>query len=208
VERLKQKRFIWRAENQRLFDLVRGGRQYLHNEDLITDKEFVALVMDDGSGQRVERLETYDELRAELATRDKRIAELEEGLRDALKRGSFHAEDKENALFGTVARLVGANDRAMAKEAEATKLRAERTERALAQKRIAELEDGARDILYEMDRSCGRDVLVSRIRMDKLASLLSPAKAEPKCAKCGGSRIWHSENGFLDIPCPDCGGTK
>ena len=84
--------------------------------------------------------------------------------------------DAENSLFGTVARLVGANDRAMAKEAEATKLRAERTERALAQKRIAELEDGARDILYEMDRSCGRDVLVSRIRMDKLASLLSLAK--------------------------------
>jgi len=113
--------------------------------------------------------------------------------------------DAENSLFGTVARLVGANDGAMAKKAEATKLRAELT---IRDKRIGELEYGARDILYEMDRSCGRDVLVSRIRMDKLASLLSPAKAEPKCAKCGGSRIWHSENGFLDIPCPDCGGTK
>ncbi len=27
-----------------------------------------------------------------------------------------------------------------------------------------------------------------------------------KCARCGGIKVWHSENGFLDIPCPDCGG--
>ena len=78
VKRLKAEAFIFQAENQRLFDLVRFARHYLHNVNTISDKEFAALVMDDESGQRVMRLETYDQLRAELATRDKRISELEE----------------------------------------------------------------------------------------------------------------------------------
>ena len=78
VKRLKAEAFIFQAENQRLFDLVRFARHHLHNENAISDKEFAALVMDDESGQRVMRLETYDQLRAELATRDKRISELEE----------------------------------------------------------------------------------------------------------------------------------
>ena len=34
------------------------------------------------------------------------------------------------------------------------------------------------------------------------------AYARRDCAKCGGIKVWHSEHGFLDIPCPDCGDGK
>lgn len=53
-----------RAEKQRLFDLVRQQRMELHESGLISDKEYADLAMAKGS---VERLETYDELRSELA---------------------------------------------------------------------------------------------------------------------------------------------
>lgn len=48
----------------RLFDLVRHQRGELHEAELITDEEYVALAAAQGS---VRRLETYDGLRKRLA---------------------------------------------------------------------------------------------------------------------------------------------
>lgn len=55
------------AEVQRLMDLVRHQRAELLRDGLISMDEFAALVSDSENGQRVARLETYDELRAELS---------------------------------------------------------------------------------------------------------------------------------------------
>lgn len=50
------------AERERLLNLVRYCRHQLHDENLITDDEFAAL-LEEGSAAK---LETYDELRAQL----------------------------------------------------------------------------------------------------------------------------------------------
>lgn len=47
----------------RLMDLVRYARQFLHEEGLISDEEFAALVADADSGKRVARLESYTQVR-------------------------------------------------------------------------------------------------------------------------------------------------
>jgi hypothetical protein len=51
---------------ERLTDLVRFARRFLHEAELISDEEFAALVIDSDSGQRVARLEGYDRLRENL----------------------------------------------------------------------------------------------------------------------------------------------
>lgn len=55
------------AESQRAKDLVRFARHFLHDEELISDDEYAAIVQDNENGKRVARLETYDQLRAKLA---------------------------------------------------------------------------------------------------------------------------------------------
>jgi hypothetical protein len=52
------------AMSQRVWDLLRYQRMELHNANLITNEEYAALAFDHPA---VARLETYDELRAELA---------------------------------------------------------------------------------------------------------------------------------------------
>ncbi len=64
------------GEVERLRDLVRYARSYLFNEELISPKEYAALVMDSDNGKRVARLEGYDALRsrvAELEAENKRL---------------------------------------------------------------------------------------------------------------------------------------
>lgn len=60
-----------RAENDRARDLVRYARQFLHEEELISDQEYAELCADHGP-ERVARLQTYDKMRADLATERKR----------------------------------------------------------------------------------------------------------------------------------------
>jgi uncharacterized small protein (DUF1192 family) len=55
------------AENQRLTDLVRYSRHYLHEEQLIDDKEFAGLVADSENSMRVQRLEGYDRIQEKIA---------------------------------------------------------------------------------------------------------------------------------------------
>lgn len=50
-------------ENERLRDLVRYCRHQLHEENLITDEEFAALLDD---GESVARLENYDAMMAQI----------------------------------------------------------------------------------------------------------------------------------------------
>jgi hypothetical protein len=69
--------------HQRLFDLVRYMRSELHEAELITDEEYAWLAaeapMAKGSGSpSPRRLEDYDDVRANLAKADSRIARLEE----------------------------------------------------------------------------------------------------------------------------------
>lgn len=76
--------------HQRLLDLVRFMRIELHEQDLITDEEYAALVADSEKGQRVARLEGYDAMRNALTRAEQEIARLkglgtrEEGLQEAL----------------------------------------------------------------------------------------------------------------------------
>jgi hypothetical protein len=51
---------------ERAMDLVRFDRRYLFDEKLIDEQEYAALVADSESGQRVARLETYDQLRQKV----------------------------------------------------------------------------------------------------------------------------------------------
>lgn len=62
------------AHNQRLLDLVRQQRMELHAGNLITDREYAELASDHGA---VARLETYDQMRAELAALRQRCEDLE-----------------------------------------------------------------------------------------------------------------------------------
>lgn len=55
--------------HQRLFDLVRQQRMELHEAGLISDEEYMELAKDHPA---VERLETYDELRKQLAAAEER----------------------------------------------------------------------------------------------------------------------------------------
>lgn len=71
----------------RLMDLVRHQRHELHEEGLISDEEFAALVADSDGGKRVARLESYDEVkaqlleaRARLAASDNQVERLTEGI--------------------------------------------------------------------------------------------------------------------------------
>lgn len=61
------------AHNQRLLDLVRQQRMELHAGNLITDREYAELASDHGA---VARLETYDQMRAELAALRRRCEDL------------------------------------------------------------------------------------------------------------------------------------
>jgi len=53
-------------ENQRLRDLVRYARHFLHEENLITDEEFAAIVAVDDAVESVRRLENYDAMLAQI----------------------------------------------------------------------------------------------------------------------------------------------
>lgn len=66
-----------KREYQRLFDLVRYSRSYLHKEKLITDEEYSELVTERGS---VERLEKYDRLIDDNKKLQVRVTELEKAL--------------------------------------------------------------------------------------------------------------------------------
>jgi hypothetical protein len=59
IRRLQCSKTGNRKLNQRLFDLVRYSRGFLHKEKLITDEEYAELCITHGS---VQRLEDYDEL--------------------------------------------------------------------------------------------------------------------------------------------------
>jgi hypothetical protein len=50
------------ARIERAMDLVRYARHFLHNEGLISDEEYAAIVEDNEGGKRVARLEGYDSL--------------------------------------------------------------------------------------------------------------------------------------------------
>lgn len=54
-----------RQSEQRLRDLVRYARCHLHEQELISDREYGDLCADNGP-KRVARLESYDDLRAQL----------------------------------------------------------------------------------------------------------------------------------------------
>lgn len=60
-------------DNQRLLDLVRQQRMELHDADLITDQEYADLAQVDGA---VERLESYDAVRGQLAAEQKKVEEI------------------------------------------------------------------------------------------------------------------------------------
>lgn len=53
-------------ENERLRDLIRYCRHQLHEENLITDEEFAALVGADDAVESVRRLENYDAMMAQI----------------------------------------------------------------------------------------------------------------------------------------------
>ena len=54
------------SEFERLRDLVRYARHFLFEENLISQDEYAALVMDSDQGERVARLESYDKLRRKM----------------------------------------------------------------------------------------------------------------------------------------------
>lgn len=55
-----------RAKLERATDLVRYARAYLHDEGVIDNAEYAALLADNEDGQRVARLAGYDDIRAKL----------------------------------------------------------------------------------------------------------------------------------------------
>lgn len=59
VARLTAERDPLQADRERLTDLCRVARHHLHDEKLIDDREFAALVADSESGQRRARIEGY-----------------------------------------------------------------------------------------------------------------------------------------------------
>lgn len=67
-----------KKETERLFDLVRYQRAELHQENLISDDEYVALLADSESKKR---LETYDDMRQQLTTAKDLIEKLVGALR-------------------------------------------------------------------------------------------------------------------------------
>jgi hypothetical protein len=77
------------ASNQRLMDLVRYARHYLHDADLITDEEFASLVADSEKGLRVMRLGGYDALYSRCFAAEAQVKQLRETLveRDGIIRG-------------------------------------------------------------------------------------------------------------------------
>ena len=69
------------------YNLVRYACHFLHDESLITDEEFAALVADHEHGQRVARLEAYEVIKRFKRRADKaeaRVRELEEKFAIAL----------------------------------------------------------------------------------------------------------------------------
>lgn len=62
-----------KASDQRLLDLVRQQRMELHEVGLITDREYADLASDSGA---VARLETYDQMRAQITALRKRCEDL------------------------------------------------------------------------------------------------------------------------------------
>lgn len=65
IDALCQTVRVLRAERVRLLDLVRYCRHQLHDEKLITDEEFAALV--EVGPESARRLESYDAMREQLA---------------------------------------------------------------------------------------------------------------------------------------------
>lgn len=66
-------------ETERLFDLVRYARAELHQANLITDEEYAELCQEGATGEHKgsrKRLESYDELRQQSASRDREMEEL------------------------------------------------------------------------------------------------------------------------------------
>jgi hypothetical protein len=66
-----------KIDTQRLWDLVRQQRSELHGDGLISDEEYAALASDGGA---VARLETYDEMRADLHALRAALAEAQASL--------------------------------------------------------------------------------------------------------------------------------
>ena len=89
-----------RAKLDRATDLVRFARHYLREQELLSEEEYAALVMDSENGQRVARLESYDEIRAKLAQAEAALAA--EAAKVRQMRAALAAmRDNENAVTAT-----------------------------------------------------------------------------------------------------------
>jgi len=89
-------------DQQRLYDLVRFARGYLHDSELITNEEYGALAETGASSAR--RLEGYDEIRAKLLAAEARCLSLErenQALKDRLRAGTDTASTTDEATATT-----------------------------------------------------------------------------------------------------------
>lgn len=71
----------------RQMDLIRYARHFLHNENLISDEEYAAIVQDNEGGKRVARLEGYDAALEKVIQSAKR-----DGRRETLKEINDYAD--------------------------------------------------------------------------------------------------------------------
>lgn len=98
IEAFEAERDRLLAQVQRLTDLVRYKRSELYDDGLIDEKEFAAMVADSESGQRVARLEGYDNIANE---RDALRAQVERLLKPEPKAIQLETEDVMLAIEGT-----------------------------------------------------------------------------------------------------------
>lgn len=83
------------SDTVRMWDLVRYQRYALHEDGLITDEEFTALVEDVGPGHSPRRLESYDELRARLTATQQTLARVKHEQDALVVKWRKSHEDKE-----------------------------------------------------------------------------------------------------------------